>query len=374
MRFHSIMIQSVLVLGLAVQSGCRVEQGDCSSGPGHLCLRINQAGLPQAPTELCLSLRAMVDGGTLRLDRYQDNVGVAFTARHRFVAQIDTTPVAGAPIHIKVSALSDGTAETDWLPGAPDPVLDLVPGGNGVADCMKAPDLAMSPDMPDLAKAPDMPDLAKSPDMANPCGKDLPSDPDNCGACGNACLGVGPTRAHCIGGQCAKRVFVTSSLHSGALGGLTEADNLCRMIGQGANLGKSDFKAWLSSASIAAKDRLAHSTATYTLVDGTTVAIGWDGPQGLASGSLFSPINLTERGAKPTDAMIAMCPGPAAWTNTTALGTIAGANDCTKWASSTNGSGSWGSPLANDGQWTITKCNAGLNGCNKSASLYCIEQ
>lgn len=67
----------------------------------------------------------------------------------------------------------------------------------------------------------------------------------------------------------AKRVFVTSTSQSGQLGGLSGADALCQTRANAGGLG-STWKAWLSTSSVNAKDRVVD--ATYVRLDGVVVA------------------------------------------------------------------------------------------------------
>src|SRR5438309_187118 len=72
-----------------------------------------------------------------------------------------------------------------------------------------------------------------------------------------------------------KRVFVTSTTHTGALGGLAGADAICAARAAAANL-DGTYKAWLSTPAESAAARLTHSSAQYHLVDGTPIAASWD--------------------------------------------------------------------------------------------------
>ncbi len=86
-------------------------------------------------------------------------------------------------------------------------------------------------------------------------------------------------------------VFVTSTTHNAALGGLAGADTLCKERAQAAGL-SGTYQAWLSTSTVNAKDRL-----------GT--ASGWVRPDGkpvlnhagdIASNRFFYPVRLDESG------------------------------------------------------------------------------
>jgi hypothetical protein len=104
-----------------------------------------------------------------------------------------------------------------------------------------------------------------------------------------------------------RRVFVTSTVQTAALGGIAGADELCAAQAAGAEL-EGDFKAWLSTISSSVSQRLAHSTVPYVLVDGTTVASDWED---LVDGALLAPINLDANGQVRTG---------DTWTGTLATG------------------------------------------------------
>src|SRR3989344_4313337 len=89
------------------------------------------------------------------------------------------------------------------------------------------------------------------------------------------------------------KVFVTSTLYSGNLGGLAGADARCQERANVANLGGT-WKAWLSDTTTSAASRLEHSPNPYTLVNGRIIADNWEGLTG--TGYLKSPIKINEFG------------------------------------------------------------------------------
>jgi hypothetical protein len=176
-----------------------------------------------------------------------------------------------------------------------------------------------------------------------------------------------------------KLVFITSQLYNGNLGGLLGADGLCqKLAGQASRPGV--FKAWLSSTLTSAAERLTHSTGPYVLPNGTPVAANW---AGLTSGTLLSPIDLTETGANAPSPTI-MCGStnvPAAWTATAPDGTLGTTlkATCGDWTTSGQSNGAiLGVADQTGAAWTAgcsSQTAAGTSTiCGQTASLYCIEQ
>jgi hypothetical protein len=174
-----------------------------------------------------------------------------------------------------------------------------------------------------------------------------------------------------------KRVFVTSLAYDGNLRGLAGADATCQLLADAVPLGGT-FKAWLSSTTTSAADRLTHSTGPYQLINGTKIATSW---AGLTSGTLLNPINVNEKGGPPPTAPSACAALNASvvWTSTNpdgTIGTTQGAT-CADWT--TNGSSN-GAVLGFadriDLGWTsgCASQGAGSTICAMSAGLYCFEQ
>jgi hypothetical protein len=181
------------------------------------------------------------------------------------------------------------------------------------------------------------------------------------------------------GGNC--RVFATSERFSSDFGGLESADSQCQRLADNANL-NGTFKAWLSSSTTAAKDRLVHAEVPYTLVDDeTVVAANWVAlttPNGF-NPILDSAINTDEYGQPATAneyyrrALV--------WTGTTPEGDTqicSSEQPCT--------CGDWtGTGQTNPGDWEGTNLRwtgmtGGSSNCDKfynnggGALLYCFEQ
>jgi len=172
-----------------------------------------------------------------------------------------------------------------------------------------------------------------------------------------------------------KTVFVTSTLYTGNLGGLSGADAKCQERAKIAGL-DGDFKAWLSDSKTSAATRLSPATVPYVLVDGAVIAKDW---KQLTSGDIEAPIDRTEFGKFPT--AVAHPPGCShsiVWTNTKEDGSIAAANrSCSDWTDGTSPPSSktgaiWGH-TDDDYKWS-SQCTSDYAGCNGSFPLFCVEQ
>ena len=181
------------------------------------------------------------------------------------------------------------------------------------------------------------------------------------------------THAPCPAGQCRGRsgacgpclVFVSSSEHTGNLGGLAGADAICHRLARAAGLPGS-YLAWLSSGSSSPGTRFTRATVPYTLVDGTVVAETWDD---LTRGHLRHAIDRAETGGQ--DAIL----GDTAWSNTLTDGTPAGSAPgahCRDWTSAAgHDDGHVGIPFSTDDDWTFTRS---LMYCAFPQRLYCFQQ
>ena len=166
-------------------------------------------------------------------------------------------------------------------------------------------------------------------------------------------------------GDGSKCVFVSSTLHTGNLGGLTGADAICNDLAGAAGLpGAGSYLAWLSDSSASPSTRFTQATVPYRRVDGTQVADNWieltDG-----TGNLDVEISVDEGGGIPDLDFV--------WTGTHALGVAQfPLLACSDWTSSSvDEIGQVGSSLANDFRWTEP---AGLIPCGELAHLYCFQQ
>lgn len=157
-----------------------------------------------------------------------------------------------------------------------------------------------------------------------------------------------------------KRVFVTSTTHTGDLGGLDSADAICQVLADNSML-DGRYKAWLSDAIQSPSTRFNRSDVPYELVDGTQVAANYDD---LVDGTIQNTIDLTEGGGDFNTAV---------WTNTSVDGTpqFTGDGSCSGWQSSMPELlGLTGISVSIDSQWTALQALS----CDTLRALYCFEQ
>ena len=165
--------------------------------------------------------------------------------------------------------------------------------------------------------------------------------------CSNAC-------------QQPRRIFVTSTLHEGNLGGLAGADLECQNRANATQL-EGTFVAWLSDDTGSPTTRLDTSfTGAYKLVDGSViVSAGW---ADLTDGTLAHAIDHDEKGVETINKYV--------WSNTTSKGEKVGADSCKGWSSAQLADdGHLGNSSAVDTLWS----DVGANGCAGSYRLYCVE-
>ncbi|MDC0720834.1 DUF4215 domain-containing protein [Nannocystis bainbridge] len=161
-----------------------------------------------------------------------------------------------------------------------------------------------------------------------------------------------------------KRVFVSSKMYTGALGGVTGADTKCKSMAQAAGLG-GNWKAWISGAddSSAPAARFTRSIGGYFLPNGTQVANNWDD---LVDGLLQAKIGQHEPGAN-----VQGVGHTVVHTNTKADGTRTGDAHCAGWTSdSADLSTARGSMAHANVRWTEDD----VHYCSIAARIYCFEQ
>jgi hypothetical protein len=181
---------------------------------------------------------------------------------------------------------------------------------------------------------------------------------------------AGDARAnrHDSGPACAARarVFVTSLMYDGNLGGLRGADANCAARAAAGGL-RGEFRAWLSDGATGAYAHIQPFAGGYALLDGTVVA---SAPATLQSGSLDHAIDTNEDGDVIADG------NTEVWTGTATDGTGAGAY-CTDSAGEDWSSGDMNAltPLVGlltttDYRWTAVYAQF----CNRTnVRLYCFE-
>lgn len=164
--------------------------------------------------------------------------------------------------------------------------------------------------------------------------------------------------------QCARDsiIFVSSEVYQGfALGGLYGADQRCRSLAAKAELMRFEtFRAWLSTPTESAADRLLHSRGRYKLVNGLVVAKDWEA---LTSGTLQNPIVVDEH-SQTQDLPV--------WTGTLANGQRAlGSEFCGDWNENAGLKfGGVGLSASKDSMWSFYEQAE----CGAEIPIYCIEQ
>ena len=149
--------------------------------------------------------------------------------------------------------------------------------------------------------------------------------------------------------------FVTSSIHTGNLGGLAGADAICQARANALALGGT-YRAWLSTSTINAPARFAGSSG-WVRVDGKPFA---NTISQLVAGRVYYPLALNERGGSEL--------GEAVWTGTSSSGALSGVA-CTNWTDATTAiSGTIGYTHYGTGSWTQN----GGGACSSSQHLYCL--
>jgi len=153
-------------------------------------------------------------------------------------------------------------------------------------------------------------------------------------------------------------VFVTSTTYDGNLGGLVGADQKCQARADAAGLAKNTYKAWLSTASVNAIDRLG-SARGWLRVDGKPFA---DTKADIVAGKIFHPIRVDELGNYDNAPW-----GSYVWTGTNHDGSR-DEDTCSEWTSSSLSV--IGRKGKNDG---VTGVYTGYahTSCNQSNPLYC---
>ena len=171
-------------------------------------------------------------------------------------------------------------------------------------------------------------------------------------------------------GQCeveALRVFVTSEMYDGNLGGLAGADAKCQALADAAGL-PGTYMAWISTAEGSPSTRFTQSTQPYLRIDGVQVAPNW---AGLVDGTLDAAISVTELGG-PAPIGNTSCAGggfATVWSATNVAGG-SGGTACAGFTSNA-GSGLWGQATVTNSSWT-SWCSGGL--CSWLSPLYCFQQ
>lgn len=187
-----------------------------------------------------------------------------------------------------------------------------------------------------------------------------------------------------------KRVFVTSTVHTGNVPGVSAADMFCNIRAQGAGH-NGYFKAWISdSPDTDPESTFTRSPVPYALPDGTIVANDWDD---LTDGVLSTPIDVDENGQVIGSPPLGIF---NVWTSTDHRGEhhLVSSNqgpvglDCDNWFATDSSTtfGDQGIPLGLGGftnssgkSWTLWQGDlfdllSNKSSCSLKRRLYCFEQ
>ncbi len=170
-------------------------------------------------------------------------------------------------------------------------------------------------------------------------------------------------------------IFASSSIHTGDFAqhdlvggdGLTGADIFCQDLADNStDLPAGIYKAWLSTSTMNAADRLTHSSFPYVLQNGTVVADDWSALVNTTTTPLQNPINLDQNGDAPVGNYYKV-----AFTGTNGLGEAL-AYTCSDWTDA-NATGVHGGYHSTDGEkWTVWDYTA--ISCWYSSQVYCLQQ
>jgi hypothetical protein len=255
-----------------------------------------------------------------------------------------STPLAPGCSALTLSLASpdarDAGADASTADRSSDAALDAEPSADGAGDAFTT----------DTAGTTDPADAAPSPPDATDAGATDANPPSDAPPAGMA-----------------RRVFVTSSRHTGNIGGLPGAHAICQALADAAGLGGT-YKAWLSSGLTGPASTMIHSTVPYLLVNGQKVADNWND---LTDGSLRHAIDRDEHGRELQPEPF-VCDGGEVWSNTTPTGAPLNAlNDCVGWTS-TSGTSNNGDLHRSDERWTEGDC--ANTTCLSDLPFYCFEQ
>ena len=155
-----------------------------------------------------------------------------------------------------------------------------------------------------------------------------------------------------------KRVFVTSNLYNGDLGGNDGANAICNKHATDAGL-EGWYKAWLSDGRTHLAKSFSNHSMPYVRTDGVQVSVNFDG---LLDGNIDAAIDRDEFGRE-------LEPKWGAWTGTKENGRSE-RKHCKKWTNSDSADGFHGCSSSSSYAWS----SCGQNNCSNDYALYCVEQ
>ncbi len=178
-----------------------------------------------------------------------------------------------------------------------------------------------------------------------------------------------------------RRVFLSSAIYTGNLGGIDGGHAKCQALADAAGLGGKWF-AWLSTYQTWPATYFDKSPYPYKLLDGKTVALNWND---LVDGALDNGINLNEKGQlinstnSSSNSYCGSSIRPKVHTGTTTAGTRMSSSSiymCNRWQTSSSSSSYRtysGRAGATNSQWT-QGCTSDRCYSSYQGHLYCFEQ
>jgi hypothetical protein len=157
-----------------------------------------------------------------------------------------------------------------------------------------------------------------------------------------------------------RRVFVSSEMYDGNMGGVVGADDACQTLADAASLGGT-WKAWVGDGTASPETTFVQSELPYVLVGGGTVANDW---ADLTDATLQAAIDHDETGT-------AIDPGSNThvWTGASTTGGPLPYH-CEGWTSTVPDFTPRGLLTATDSTWVM----AGPDPCATPNHIYCFEQ
>lgn len=179
-----------------------------------------------------------------------------------------------------------------------------------------------------------------------------------------------------------KRVFLTSQVFSGNLGGIAGADAKCQAAAKAAGLG-GRWRAWVSSdtSSPASDPNFTKHDGPYVRLDGVPIASNW---ADLVDTTILAPIAQDEYGNYPRAVTEAYALEPYAFTGTDRHGNATIRMNCNNWTSDGTGNPALkgvvgvyakerpNEPSPTEGTWSDLFTYG--HPCSDRLRLYCFEQ
>jgi hypothetical protein len=168
-----------------------------------------------------------------------------------------------------------------------------------------------------------------------------------------------------------KTIFVTSTLHTGDLGGLAGADGICQGLADAAGsiVPEGEYFALLSTEDVTSSTRFGPITGPFIRPDGVLVAAGFAELFGAIGSTtardLINSVSIDEQGEEHIS---------TTWTTTSASGTpeldiLGPLSACSAWTSTENFA-RVGVSLFKDNRWL----NFENNNCDTPNAFYCVQR